>query len=658
MRLGIVLYTVFWKAPEAYCATGIFREGIAKNRNQTPVMGRGYSAATSQMLSSCMIVPDLTNPTFDYDYKYQEVSKTFSGYGLEVPYGHGNSLFDDFKNFVGVGDGDGLFDCPVMDKIFNAMRRETDNLISGNIFADQRAQFVFTVMKADLYYNSADESSMSLSADAVGLLRRGEFIGFIQACGPAFIRSIRRTKQIGTLFTMKTSSTQSSSYFSSWFWFRRGGQSTASSSNTNSLNIEIFGVGLYFNAADSTLVAKSMDDYDAVMAYGFESMKDQRTGLVESIEILPWASSTSFQVAAKLDFTLEQDDCSELTERTCNGKKCKVGTGDTDDRDCMAVCYVQNSDTALDCSNGYTCTPDNCYRVLGSQKETGFAYVPVNAEDCFLTTQRNKFATNEESFVENDDAVYTPTTELLCNSEPDKTYLIGKTTFSPQIKIFNFMSNAEFIANVDAIVRNKFDSLELLSQCTGLMHSYSETKLSRKYVLNTLNPLPMENYDQVARNNQNTGLAILPTDFTYPLTALRLKDIITGDRCAGRPANDCLNPTCTTGPCHNRAVRFLYGRKVTEFNSFINVFYGQCLLKLSEESLELDSGKIFTHHWLSITECNKPLCLLRGSTINGTDCALSSDMQASIDSTVYDPKTEQDYEFLVQSFCMPEFFEV
>mmetsp|Transcript_32086 Transcript_32086/g.73820 ORF Transcript_32086/g.73820 Transcript_32086/m.73820 type:complete len:672 (-) Transcript_32086:188-2203(-) len=671
MKLSAVLVTIVWKALGAYAGGSIVTEGVKHNRDQTPVMGRGYSIATSQMLSSCMHVPDLTNPSFDYAFEFYQLQSTYTSAGSGRPWGSGHSMYQELNQLL--GGGNGIYYWAVFQSVLRAVSLDLGRTGSEN----SSKNYMTALMKADMYYNSGEEATSSMSNDAVGLLSRGEYLGFIQACGPYFIRSIRRTKQIGALFATDTTSSQSSSLtysyitqrkYSNCWWFICGTSSRSSTSQNQSiqttseitnLEISIFGIGLNFNTATpGVLVAKSMADYDDVMAYGFESMKHQRSGLVESIEVVPWVASPMFQVAAQLDVILEDEDCEELTTRDCKGKKCTVNTAPAS---CTTTCYQELSTNTIDCRDGSSCSPSTCY-VESTSDLKAFAYDDVSAfEDCKDTPQKDKFAFFDISFNETN-VTYTAVSSTVCESNPDKTYLITKKTFSPSLKMFNYMGNAELIANIDAIVRQKFESLELLSQCIGLLHSYDDGTLDRSWVRNNLQPLDERRYTRWRESRVGAWVTqwglysynddtITSGDYEHPLGAKRLKFLLTGDNCITTyNTTSCVRPT-----------RFYYGRQIKLFQDYVTGFYAPCLTALSANSLEFDGGKIFTHHWLSLTECNKPTCMVYGSNIGGSDCTLPADLEAvktSPSSTTYNPAVSNDLEYLTEAYCMPELLEM
>jgi hypothetical protein len=61
-------------------------------------------------------------------------------------------------------------------------------------------------MATERYYSSIDDTTASLIPDALALVQRGNLIGFFQACGSGYIRSIRWTAELAGVFEFSSSS--------------------------------------------------------------------------------------------------------------------------------------------------------------------------------------------------------------------------------------------------------------------------------------------------------------------------------------------------------------------------------------------------------------------------------------------------------------------
>mmetsp|Transcript_38523 Transcript_38523/g.89552 ORF Transcript_38523/g.89552 Transcript_38523/m.89552 type:complete len:766 (-) Transcript_38523:107-2404(-) len=765
MRYIAALFAFVSNVRTAAALGSVVQQGVRGNRDGTPVMGRGYSTSTNQIMSSCMVVPELTIPTFDYEFKLYEFKDTLQENGMSSGWGSGrSSLRNDMKRMMGGSDDVGNW--LVFDKVLAHMDKANRQRTSGSAFgrSNKNTVHLTAMMKADMYYNSADESFVSMSTDAVALLRRGEYIGFMQACGPYFIRSIRRTKQIAATFKHTTTSSRASG--SSTHVARSNGRvrtdtttklRTSRTANEENMEITVVGLGLSFlDAGPGTLMPKTLDDYEATMNYGFNCLKNQRSGLVESIEVIPWVASPSFQIAAKMDITLEGDECYEVLTRTCQGRQCS--RDNTDPVSCLAACYERDSQNFADCSPG-TCAANNCYTQntktaqTYTQIESGQGCTlngnPVNcaqvcyqqdsesildctggtacASACYLqdsNTTNTNFAYStarqclvDANFVSCTNTCYGPgisspvmdcTTETCTGDACYRRYkdtmdffnievssatqcdtvndyrlyqynhfsfeqvilteqkldgltsctddapnnILRKQNLSPQLKQFNFLSNAEFLANIDAVVRSTFNQLELLSQCVGFLHAVDQNRLETYWVMNQNDPVVDEEYTKRTTTDiKNITEPLETDDFTLPLSAVRLKYLLTGDVCAG-DISSCDAP--------KDSARFLYGREINKFVNFTTNFYSPCLTALSQSSLEFEGGKIMTHHWMTEDACNHPTCLVTGSEWDTTTCNFKAHMTTTVVSgySSYSPTSDTDYSFLLNSYCMPIFRQV
>ncbi len=168
-------------------------------------------------------------------------------------------------------------------------------------------------MRIERYYSSVKEESSPLADDAMTLLDAEDYVGFFKACGPNYVRSIRRAQEITAIFKFSSSSTQTAKEFAGGLkvsgWGQRASMEFSAKSKFNSINssleIKIFGYGLGLSQEGSeTLVATSLDQYNEVMKFAFTSMTKNEDahhiGMVYGMEVVPWVHNSAFQVAAKM----------------------------------------------------------------------------------------------------------------------------------------------------------------------------------------------------------------------------------------------------------------------------------------------------------------------------------------------------------------------
>ena len=78
---------------------------------------------------------------------------------------------------------------------------------------------------------------------------------------------------------------------------------TTSSDSQTKITIKAFGLGLNGDGAD-TLVARTLDDYDAALKFAFKSMQNDNVGQIHGVEVVSWMKNLQFQNAVK--FTPQQ----------------------------------------------------------------------------------------------------------------------------------------------------------------------------------------------------------------------------------------------------------------------------------------------------------------------------------------------------------------
>ena len=59
-------------------------------------------------------------------------------------------------------------------------------------------------MRIERYYSSVREDVTPLSNDARTLIEQQDYIGFFKACGPAYVRGIRRAQEVSAIFIFKS----------------------------------------------------------------------------------------------------------------------------------------------------------------------------------------------------------------------------------------------------------------------------------------------------------------------------------------------------------------------------------------------------------------------------------------------------------------------
>jgi len=270
-----------------------------RDQDVTPVLGRGFSLATGSLQSSCLEVVERTKPSYNYDYYFTEV-KGESEDEREASF---SAKFKTSLSYWGA-----------------SADIESSASMKSSSKVKKTKHFMLATMRSERYYDSVDEIHARLSPDAQTLLEDGQYISFFQACGPNYIRSIRRAQEVTAIFEYESNEKDADSEFEAALKVDISGygqsgtvdtttKSTAKSHSKNSslkITVKGFGLGLNEDGAGN-LVAKGMEDFMKVMEFAFQSMQAVGIGMVQAIEIVPWVDNPQFQVAAGLATILK--DC-------------------------------------------------------------------------------------------------------------------------------------------------------------------------------------------------------------------------------------------------------------------------------------------------------------------------------------------------------------
>lgn len=294
-----------------------------------PDLGRGYSTTTNTFLSSCLNVHgSVHEDSYNYEYYFTDFTRGDEETSRNMLSGKISKSFG-YKKI----------------KAVLASNKKYENKVTGkkkySVAVTMRIERNF----ASLYEtsNSDNEGSsnsafVSIDPHAVEMIESGEFINFFMACGPSYVRSIHRAQEITAILSFEaTERSEAQSFSDALRLFALGNRgahqpsslpSAASGIRTfdfitfdamdpnfddndikSSLSIEILGFGLGLNSnSKETLVATSLDDFNRVMKFGFDSMAKSNStqdtndhagighdiGMISEIEIAPWVDSAEF----------------------------------------------------------------------------------------------------------------------------------------------------------------------------------------------------------------------------------------------------------------------------------------------------------------------------------------------------------------------------
>jgi hypothetical protein len=426
---------------------------------------------------------------------------------------------------------------------------------------------VASTMRIERYYSSIKEESSDLSSDAFELLDNRDYIGFFKACGPNYVRSIRRAQEVTAIFTFTSENIEEAQDFAASLKVSGYGQSVEadysgkSSMQTisKSLTIKILGYGLGLNQAGSeTLVASSLEEYNKVMKFAFQSMTQDggsgQTGMVYGIEIVPWVDNTAFQVASKL----LQEDISVPMPRSLIPKALLKGSAKMADPDTVFSTDDRNKFRCKESSyqidkHGYCCADNEMYDPRNGE------------EDASEGDDPSKDGKSDGEDPNNDDERVTPLAP-----GPDKKICRPLRSLDPSIMKNNMANNGEFVALLDSTLRYKINTMFTLEKCITAVRSFP-----KRYEYHILKSMDTVKYD-----------ASIEAEFTVAELKMAID-----------PMSDYS----------------LVNHMASELDEFMDMFYSPCLAALFGTNIgttpDTDPKYFMAESWYNHDACTKLSCL-------------------------------------------------
>jgi hypothetical protein len=308
----------------------IVRDNRVTDLAITPVLGRGYSIGTNTYQSICLKNVQLTEPSYDMQYRFEEstaeketeetrrreeIRKTSSSYSRSVR-------------------KSGRYEKYSADR--SRERSDKSVNIDGVKWFNHD---IFVTIDLYSYYASVDESRSKMSDSSVALLATDDIPGFFSSCGPFYVRSIGRWARFISKFTYRTREETKDQSFetklktaiqsfstlsrSTTSWGRTTTTTTtmkqkneqqiiqarefSSLAREKQLIIETSAWGLG-KSEGTTLVAYDIDTFRNAIKDGFKAMQNPRTGRVATMEVVPWVENTEFQALVKLQRSPDEYD--------------------------------------------------------------------------------------------------------------------------------------------------------------------------------------------------------------------------------------------------------------------------------------------------------------------------------------------------------------
>jgi hypothetical protein len=274
----------------AHAGPTVLRDDQLRDLAVTPVLGRGYSLATNTFQSICLADFPRTKPSYNFHYKLEDLEEDGST--------HGDTTVGGETSWKGGGFG-----------------VKVDVTVSGSTtIIDNRTYYnhhILVTTSVDSYYSSVDESKARISDPARELLTANDIPGFFDACGMYYIRSIGRAARFVSVFNYKTTTVDRDRSFEAKLdaelkgWGQKAevevnaSGSFSSEATSKYLTIESTALGLGKDEKAS-LIAYDLKTFRDAIHDAFISMQQEDTGMVTSIEVVPWVENADFQRVLKL----------------------------------------------------------------------------------------------------------------------------------------------------------------------------------------------------------------------------------------------------------------------------------------------------------------------------------------------------------------------
>lgn len=300
---------------------------------------------------------------------------------------------------------------------------------------------IVATMQIMRYYSSVREEISPLTPNSWDLLERQDYVGFFKACGPNYVRSIRRAQEVSAVFKFESSNRETATQFGMALKVSHPvlGSAEAKMSKSNkfksvnsSLTIKILGFGMGLNQEGSgALVATTLQEFNQVMKFSFRSMTQNEDshniGMVYGMEVVPWVNNLAFQAAAQIT---DEIIIIPLPRRMIPLAYHKSDTA-------TYPVFIESQRDDFRCKStefridkyGLCCEPEQLYDPIQD-------IYPEPLTDADLT---------------------------ICVCKPEQN--LDKTLVKE-----NMSNNGEFVARIDAAMRYKMNQLSYVEKCISAVH--------------------------------------------------------------------------------------------------------------------------------------------------------------------------------------------
>eukprot|EP00964_Phaeocystis_antarctica_P095034 scaffold61617_cov70-Phaeocystis_antarctica.AAC.3 len=140
-------------------APNVIADYRIRNPDITPALGRGYSLTSYDVLSTCLAFTEKTQPTYNYDYTMIETKSDGT---------HTSAISAEMKASMS----------------YWFIKAEIAMNMKSTSESNRHSHTISTRMATERYYSSIDDTTATLTPDALALVERGDIVGFFQELLP------------------------------------------------------------------------------------------------------------------------------------------------------------------------------------------------------------------------------------------------------------------------------------------------------------------------------------------------------------------------------------------------------------------------------------------------------------------------------------------
>ena len=319
------------------------------------------------------------------------------------------------------------------------LRAQVSSKVTSSTKVEKTSYFTIASMRIERYYASVREDVTEISPPAVQLLDRQDYVSFFKACGPTYVRGIRRAQEVTAMLKYESTSTESAREYSrsvqTNYGYNSGYKNNAKFASVNkslTITIKAYGLGLTESGAES-LLATSMQEFNEIMLFAYNQMTKSpyanHVGMVYGIEVAPWVENIEFQIVSKV-----QDEAIEIPQA-----KSLIP---------LAYSRTNSSDFNFDNSDPNARTNYRCKDLSYAIDKYGYC--------C-------EFA-----------SLYDFSTEEYDENNPEARICRPVRSLDKSMVTENMATNGEFVARLDRALRYKMNQMSVMEKCISAVQGIPE----------------------------------------------------------------------------------------------------------------------------------------------------------------------------------------